>query len=286
MSARKLGTGLDALLGSWTEEPAPAAAAPGTEIAVADIRPNPYQPRAEFDEADLRSLAESIKGSGLLQPVVVRRQAGLYELVAGERRWRAARMAGLTSIPAVVRDADDSQMLLFALVENVQRKDLNPVEKARAVRVLLGQTGASHEKSAAALGMDRSTLTNLVRLLDLPPEILAEVSRGTISAGHARALLGAPRLLQMKLALQIVRDGLSVRQVETLVAAAPGARTTPRKGPKTTDPNLAAVEQTLSDHFATRVRVEPHGKGGKIVIDYYDTPSFNAILSRLGLLEI
>jgi ParB family chromosome partitioning protein len=277
MKERRLGTGLEALLGPQE----PAAAEPAGEIELERIRPNPYQPRTDFAEEEIRSLAESIKATGLLQPLLVRPQNGHYELVAGERRLRAARAAGLARVPALVRPVADEAMLLQALVENVMRRDLNPVDKARAIRKLLEQSGSSHERAAAALGMERSSLTNIVRLLELPPEILTEVSRGTISMGHARALLGAaPRARQLALFARLLKEELSVRRLEALVAAGPTAGAP--KG-RAADPNLAALEAKLSDFFGTRVTVAARGRGGRIVVEYFDNDQFAAILSRLGL---
>ena len=279
MKERRLGAGLDALLGGMKEEANPAAQPTG-EVAIDRIRPNPYQPRSDFDEKQIHSLAESIKSTGILQPLVVRPQNEHYEIVAGERRLRAAKVAGLESVPVVIRDVADSSMLLMALVENVQRRDLNPIDKARAIRRLLNESGCSHEHAAKALGMERPTLTNFVRLLELPPEIQKEVSRGTFSMGHARALLAAsPRARQLRLFARLLKEDLSVRQLERIIsAAAPRAS---REGK--TDPNLAAIEQRLADYFATKVRVETVGKGGRIVINYFNTEQFNTILGRLGL---
>lgn len=273
---RRLGAGLDALLGA-VDAPAPATG----ELDVAAIRPNPYQPRTDFDEAELHALAASVKSSGVLQPILVRPRGDHFEIVAGERRFRAAKLAGLTRIPATVRDVPEGSMLLFALVENVQRRDLNPIDKARAVRKLVDETGVSHERAAAALGWERSTLTNLIRLLELPPEIQQEVSRGTISAGHARALAGvAPRARQLKLFARLLKEDLSVRQLERLIASDGGGA---RPKERTKDPNIAAVEERLGDYFGSRVHVETSGRGGRIVIEYFDNEQFNSILGRLGI---
>jgi len=278
MKERRLGTGLEALLGA---APEPAAPAPTpARVPLERIRPNPFQPRSQFAEAEIAELAESIRSAGLLQPLILRARNDHYEIVAGERRFRAARQAGLADVPAVVRDVPDGSMLLLALVENLQRRDLDPIDKARAVRRLLSEAGCSHEQAARALGMDRSTLTNLVRLLELPPEIQQEVSRGTISMGHARALLAAtPRARQLQLFARLLKEELSVRQLERLAAGA----STPSNGePPARDPNVAALEERLSDALGTRVRLQPHGKGGRILIDYFDNAQLNGILQRLG----
>jgi ParB family chromosome partitioning protein len=276
MKERRLGTGLEALLGPTAEPAAPAPA----EVPLERIRPNPFQPRSDFADGEIAALAESIRLAGVLQPLVLRPRNGHFEIVAGERRFRAARQAGLASVPAVVRDVPDGSMLLWALVENLQRRDLNPMDRARALRRLLSEAGCSHEQAAGALGMDRSTLTNLVRLLELPPEIQQEVSRGTISMGHARALLAAtPRARQLGLFARLLKEDLSVRQLERLAAGRPSEA--PAAAPR--DPNVAAVEDRLSDALGTRVRLEARGKGGRIVIDYFDNAQLNGILQRLGL---
>jgi len=281
MKEKRLGAGLDALLGGLNEPP-PHSDAPNDTLALEKIRPNPYQPRRDFDDQDIGRLAESIKSNGMLQPLLVRKQNAHFEIIAGERRFRAAKIAGLTRVPIITRDVDDSSMLLLALVENVQRKDLNPIDKARAFRRLLEESGCSHQRAGAALGMERSTLTNFVRLLELPEEIQQEVSRGTISMGHARVLVAAtPRARQLKLFARLLKEDLSVRQLERL--AADSGKTSAKRASKHDDPNLAAMEQRLGDYFATRVRIEPAGKGGRIIIDYFDADSFNTILGRLGL---
>src|SRR6187455_2890229 len=229
-SIKRLGMGLGGLIGGEPEPAAavatkPAAAEPASTMEINTIRPNPYQPRTEFDTKDIESLAESLKKDGLLQPVVVRPAgAGFYQLVAGERRWRAAKLAGLARVPVVIRSVDDKKMLELALVENIQRRDLNPMEKARAFRQLMTLHSWTQEQLADALGMARPTVANFVRLLDLPLEVQEAVSRGTISMGHARALLAVTqRATMMQLLKQIVTDDLSVRAVEQLVTAKPAA---------------------------------------------------------------
>ncbi|MBI2932524.1 MAG: ParB/RepB/Spo0J family partition protein [Planctomycetes bacterium] len=301
MIARKLGLGLEALLSGPPESsasvPAPAGppaekpaeiavqAAP-TEAPVDRIRANPFQPRRLFDEGDLDALAGSIRKSGILQPIVVRPREGLYELVAGERRLRAARLAGLTNVPIVVRETDDKQMLQLALVENIQRRDLNPIEKARAFRDLLGLNGWTQEQAAEALGLSRPTVANFIRLLELPPEVQEAVSRGTISMGHARALLATSnRVLQLRLLKQILSDDLSVRAVEKLVAASGTAQTRAKtlESAPGKDANTADLERRLSQFFGTRVTLRPRAKGGEMIVEWFSTDQFNGLMRKLGV---
>lgn len=272
---RRLGRGLDALLGSTA-----VGEGPGEEIPIDEIRPNPYQPRIDFDPVEIETLANSIRKDGVLQPVVVRRSGGGYELVMGERRLRAAKMAGLTRIPAVIRQISDDRMLVSALVENVQRKDLNPVEKAQAFKHL-ADSGMTQEAIAAEVGVDRATVANFLRLLDLPPEIREAVAKSLITPGHARALLAIKNPAQQRAILsKIVSDELSVRDVEKL--AYPDARRA-RSGKRALPPALAEIEQKLAEAFSTKVRLKPGKKGGTIQIDYYDDRQLNSILQLLKI---
>ncbi len=276
---KRLGMGLGALIGGAELEPRPLEDTAGT-LEIASIRPNPYQPRAEFDEADTRTLADSIRKQGLLQPVVVRKVGeGLHQLVAGERRFRAARMAGLARIPVVLRDVDDKRMLELALVENLQRKDLNPIEKARAFRQLMQLNDWTQEALADAVGLGRPTVANFLRLLELPAEVQEAVSRGTISMGHARALLGVGnRATLMQVLRRIVEEDLSVRAVEKLVSSRPSPPPPARPGPK--EPYLADLEQKLMDKLGFRAEIMPEA----IVIPYGSNSQLTAILRRLGVL--
>ncbi len=288
MKDRRLGLGLDALLGGAGTEPSAEAAAvrpaaiPPTDAGLDELSPNPHNPRATFDEEELKSLSESIRQSGVLQPVVVRLKAGAMEIVAGERRWRAAKLAGLVRVPIVVREVSDAQMLQVALVENLQRQDLNPIEKARAFRQLLQLNGWSQDQAAAALGLARPTVANFLRLLELPADVQDAVARGAISMGHARALLGttnvATRLLILK---KIVAEDLSVRAVEKLVAAQPQAK--PKAGPKSKDPYIADLEQKLGQHFGTKVEIATRGKGGSITLHYYSNAHFTELMRKVGV---
>jgi ParB family chromosome partitioning protein len=283
---RRLGMGLEALLGAsepfGNGEAATATALPpaaGT-VETALVRPNPFQPRTDFDEADLKALADSIRREGLLQPVVVRPAGGgLYQLVAGERRWRAAKLAGLDRLPALVREVDDRKMLELALVENIQRRDLNPIEKARAFRQLMQLNSWTQEQLADAVGLGRPTVANFMRLLELPAEIQEAVSRGTITMGHARALLAAPhRGLQMQLLKRAILEDLSVRALEQLMTRKPSS---PPPAPgRSREPYLAELEQKLMDKLGFRVEIMPEA----IVIPYGSNDQLTAILRRMGVL--
>ena len=275
---RRLGMGLGALIGGPDLDPQPVTEPAGT-LEMAAIRPNPYQPRAEFDEKEIQALADSLKRQGLLQPVVVRKAGdGFYQLVAGERRFRAAKVAGLSRIPAVVRDVDDKRMLELALVENLQRKDLNPIEKARAFRQLMQLNNWTQEDLADAVGLARPTVANFLRLLELPPEIQEAVSRGTISMGHARALLGVSnRSTLMQVLRKILEEDLSVRAVEKLVSRKPAPLAASRPTPK--EPYLAELEQKLMDKLGFRVEIMPEA----IVIPYGSNGQLTSILRRLGV---
>jgi ParB family chromosome partitioning protein len=253
---------------------------------VSAIQPNPHQPRKHFDEESLASLAASVRELGVLQPILVRERTGAgageaeFELIAGERRWRAAKRAGLPTIPVVVKDADDLASLEQAVVENLHRQDLNPLEEAAAYQQLLEDFGMTHEQLAERVGKSRVTITNTLRLFQLPPSIQKLVSEAAITAGHARALLGTPdRAFQEALARRIVAEGLSVRTVEDIVrergdleATAPSGTTArPGRAPKLRQAGMQELEDLLSEHLSTHVKVqETAGGGGKVVITFAD----------------
>lgn len=266
-----LGKGLGALI------PTGAVQDGGTglqQIPVASIRPNPQQPREYFDEESLASLAESIREVGVLQPVLVRQQGDAFELIAGERRWRAARRVGLQTIPAIVRHADDAAMLQQAIVENVQREQLNPLEEAAAYQQLIEDFDLTHDEVAERVGKSRATITNMLRLLQLPPSIQRYVKDGSLRMGHARALLGTPdRAFQEQLAKRAVKDDLSVRDVEEAIRArtdgsAPKAASGSARAPKLRPPGLLELEELLGDYLETRVRITMGPKHGKVQIDF------------------
>ena len=243
------------------------------EIAIAAVTPNPRQPRQAFDEDALDELAASVREVGLLQPVVVRKvMPGHYELIMGERRWRACQRAGLDHVPAIVREAPDDDLLRDALIENLHREQLNPLEEAAAYQQLLDDFGATHEELAGKIGRSRPHISNTLRLLSLPPAVQKRVAAGVLSAGHARALLGLDdRQAQEHLAHRIVAEGLSVRAVEEIVAvgdgsSAKGARTPRAKA--SDSPQLREVADRLSDVFETHVKVELGRRKGKIVVEF------------------
>ncbi len=266
-----LGKGLGALI--------PPGAAEGLgaggyqELPVSTIRPNRYQPREHFGEEQLSALADSIREVGVLQPVLVRPADDGYELIAGERRWRAARRAGLQAIPALIRTTDDASTLEHALVENVHRADLNALEEAAAYQQLIEDFGLTHEQVAARVGRSRVAITNTLRLLQLPPAIQKMIQEDTLKGGHARALLGTPdRAFQEQLARRVVNEGLSVRAVEDAVRAHGGeTKRAPAAAPgQLRPPGLLELEELLGDYLETRVKITVGGKQGKITVDFAD----------------
>ena len=282
MTRKALGRGLNALLRtaeiSENTETTPAAGL--TEVAVDQIDANPFQPRRTFSADKLKELVDSIRASGVVQPVLLRRADGRYQLIAGERRWRAAREAGLEAIPAVVRDIGDRDALELALTENLLREDLNPLEAAQGYALLQQKHGLSHEEIAERLGLDRSTVTNTLRLLRLPPEVQQMIADGAISAGHARALLGLDSAAaQLELANLIVKQGLSVRQAESQVAQRgpkPEKQKETEEAPKV-DPNVRAAVLEMERTLGTRVKVHGDEKRGKIEISYFSAEDLNRI---------
>ncbi|HXF56636.1 MAG TPA: ParB/RepB/Spo0J family partition protein [Actinomycetota bacterium] len=272
-----LGRGLSSLI--------PGAAQEGglVEVPVGAIAPNPRQPRTEFPEESLAALARSIREVGVLQPVVVRPRDGGYELVAGERRVRAARLAGLATIPAIVRDTDDTEALREALIENLHREDLAPLEMAAAFQELLEELGVTQEVLAERLGFSRAHIANTIRLLSLPADVQRLLAEGKITAGHARALLGLPDDQAKSLvALRVAAEGLSVRQVEELVRSytehpAVGAKV--ERGEP--DPSLQEVEEILSEQLATKVRVSLGKRKGRIVIEFATREDLERIVSEI-----
>ncbi len=256
-------------------------------LRVADIRPNPYQPRQDFDEAGLDELARSLQEHGLVQPVLVRPAGEGYELVIGERRWRAARRAGLDRIPALVRPFTNGEMIELALVENLQREDLNPIEEATAYQRLIAEFGLTHETIAQKVGKSRVHVTNTLRLLNLEPEIQVRVRQGALSAGHARALAGIePRGVRLKLARRIEAEGLTVRQVEELARQ---LRPAPAAGPargrpaaRSADPALEAVSARLRQALGTLVRVRSARKKYVLEVECYGLDELNRVVDLLA----
>jgi ParB family chromosome partitioning protein len=285
-SRHGLGRGLAALLSSPAAEPggdpsvAPVSAAP-SEIPLEAIQPNPYQPRRVFDDAALSELAASLKRSGMLQPVVVRRSGpDRYELVVGERRWRAAKLAGLASIPAVIRETGDPESLELALVENLLREDLNPIEEAEAYQRLLAEFGWTQEQLAERVGKDRSSVANCLRLLKLPAEIQADLRAGRLTMGHARALLTLPSTSeQLRLRAEILEHTWSVRTTEDSVQRKRSA-TALRGGRRSAE--LMAVEEALRRKLATRVRIVGSEHRGRIEIVYASREELDRLVEQVG----
>lgn len=282
---RRLGRGLNALLGQTTaveEQTKP------TELPIAALRPNPYQPRATFEPQSLAELGESIREHGILQPIVVRRAPTGYEIISGERRWRAAQAIGLLTVPVVVRAAvADDQMLELALIENVQRQDLDAMERARGFEQMVKQLGLTQDEVARKVGLQRATVANHLRLLELPLQVQEALARSVISMGHARALLGHPEPTALPAMLQrIAREDLSVRHVEQIVrAAVERSREQPQAKPRTDSrpPWVGELESTLRESLGTRVVVknEP-GYRGQIVIEYYDRGELERLCRHLA----
>jgi ParB family chromosome partitioning protein len=283
MKMRKaLGRGIEALFPGTGPQPVSPGAGERW-IAVGEIRPNRYQPRRRFDDATIGELADSIRQKGVVQPLLVRQSDGGYELIAGERRLRAAQLAGLERVPVIVREATAAESFELALVENIQREDLSPLEEAEAYRRLLDEFELTQEMVAERVGKSRSAVANLLRLLTLPESVKEQIAAGVLSAGHARALLALPSAAQrLALAREIVSAGLSVRDAEGRVAA----RTPTSKGrSKASAPvnlHLRAVQDDLCRTLGTRVRIVPRGRGGSIEIEYYSAEELERLLTRLA----
>lgn len=286
---KRLGRGLEALLGSVTREQAQAAGAL-RELQVANVVPNPYQPRTQIKEEDLLELTASIEASGLLQPVIVRPRNGRYELIAGERRWRAVQRLGWTKIPAVVREVDDRTLLTLALVENLQRDDLTAIDEAAGYQRLGEEFELAQAEIARLVGRDRSTVANLLRLLKLPAEVKTLVQERKLSEGHARALLGLSEESEMlRLAIEAVEKGWSVRDIESRArtdvpateptTAVPGAPPRPRVQQKMAGADVRRVEDALRKRLGTDVRVTARRRGrGFLSISYYSNDDLARVL--------
>ena len=273
-----LGRGLSALIPD--APPAPATAERTLDVDIDLLRPNRAQPRTTIDDGSIEELARSIKSNGVIQPIVVRRADKGYEIVAGERRWRASQRAGLLKVPVVVRDVPDDRLLAVALIENVQREDLNPIEEAQAYRRLADDYQLTQDQIADAVGKDRSSVANFMRLLKLPREVRENVGAGALSMGHARALLAlADENAQLRIAREIVSRNLSVRETETLV----------RKGTEPANPreeshkdvHTRVAEEKMRFALGTRVRITRRGKGGRIEIDFQNENELQRLYEKL-----
>ena len=283
MHRKALGRGLEALI------PPPTAvldgAPPGVrELGIADIAPNPFQPRSRFDDEAIQELAASIKATGILQPILVRRtDGGDYQLVAGERRLRAARLAGLERIPAVVREVGEREMTELALIENIQREDLNPMDEANAYHALVEKVGFTHDQISERVGKQRASITNSIRLLTLPPEVREMVSRGTLTAGHARALLALPSPGdQLAGARYVHAKGFSVRRTEAFVRRRMRRQ---HSRPRTARPAWVIEWETkLQQKFGTRVTISAGRGNGKVEFEFYGQPDLERLLEAWGVM--
>jgi ParB family transcriptional regulator, chromosome partitioning protein len=273
-SATGLGRGLAALIPQRDEQSS------SVELPISAIGRNPYQPRQAFDEAQLDELAASISEHGVLQPILVTEAPGGYMLIAGERRLRAAEMAGLERIPALVRSADESAQLSWALIENMQRSDLNAIEEAAAFRRLVDEFGLSHEDVAGRVGKSRSAVANTLRLLELAPEVKDALVHGQITEGHARAIAGLDEHPQQASVLMDIKSrGLSVRQSEELVRRIKADK--PARAVRERAPDVERLEATLRESLATKVTINTARKGGRITIEYYDEDDLERLYERL-----
>ena len=290
-----LGRGLEALLGGDERAAAPADAGPAQMLSLAQLQPGRYQPRTRMDESALQELTASIRTHGLMQPIVVRpvgpagkAAAQRYEIIAGERRFRAATAAGLADVPVIVRDASDEQALALALIENIQREDLNPLEQAQAIKRLIDEFHYSHEQAAEAIGRSRSATSNLLRLLNLAEPVQTMLLAGDLDMGHARALLATDRATQIMLANQVVQKRLSVREAEKLVTrhlqSQDGASGPARRAGAAPNRDIARLQEQLSDLLGTTVAIRQAPRGrGQLVIDFSGPDQFDGLLQRRGL---
>ena len=272
-----LGRGLSALIPDMPAQPGGDRA---LDVDTDLLRPNKFQPRTHVDDERIENLARSIKSNGMIQPIVARRIDGGYEIIAGERRWRAAQRAGLLKVPVVVRDVPEERLLAVALIENIQREDLNPIEEAVAYRRLADEFHLTQEQIAEAVGKDRSSIANYVRLLRLPHEVRANVASSALSMGHARALLAVgDETSLLRLARDVVARGLSVRETEALVKKT-SAPSEP-KPEKAIDVHTRAAEERLRLALGTRVRIARRGKGGRIEVDFVSEDELQRLYERL-----
>ena len=272
-----LGTGLDSLLGDRTKTDSPGV----SDIAIEDLSPGQFQPRKKMYKSTLEELAESIKEQGVLQPLVVRRQAsGRFEIVVGERRWRAAQIAGLSTVPAIVRELDNDESAKIALIENIQREDLNALDQARGLQRLQREFNLSQEALARSVGKSRPSVTNLLRLLNLVPEVQALLEDSKIEMGHARALLSADQNKQLQLANEVIKKSLSVRQTEALVGSK--KTPTPTKVNQTKDPNTKKLERDLSEALGAEVAIKHNKKGkGVLSISFENLDALDGLLAKI-----
>jgi len=280
---KALGRGLDALLPSVAPAPAAPAAKVVAEIEIDSIVPNPYQPRVSIEDASLGELVESIRSQGVIQPILVRRIDHKFQIVAGERRWRAAKLAEMGQIPAIVVEPTEQEMLGWALLENVQREDLNALEEARAYQTLVQEFGLSQEEIAHRVGKKRSSVANSLRLLKLPPEIQRDIAEGALTAGHGRAVLSVADSTKQRLLRELIlKRNLSVRQAELLANRLSKAKAAGGRRKTEADPQLQSLAERLTERLGTKVAIRARGKKrGRIEIHYYGLDDLDRILEQL-----
>ena len=272
-----LGRGLDALLAGDSDKPSSEAI---RMVEIHKLKPGKYQPRTQMDQESLADLASSIKSQGIMQPILVRETGDKLEIIAGERRWRASQLAGLQEVPVLVREIPDEAALAMALIENIQREDLNPLEEANGIKRLIDEFGMTHQAAAEAVGRSRTAVTNLLRLLNLAKPVQDLVMQGRIDMGHARALLSLEGAKQIAVAEQIAQDGLSVREAEALVKR---ASTTPvRAVAKSIDKDVRRLQDELSDLLGAEVQIVANSKGqGKVSIRYHSLDQLDGLISAM-----
>jgi ParB family chromosome partitioning protein len=280
MRQKGLGRGLDALLGGADEPPRKETLA---TASIGDLQPGKYQPRTHMDPVSLDELAASIRSQGLMQPILVRSVgATRYEIIAGERRWRAARIAGLTEVPVVIRDVPDQAALAMALIENIQRENLNPLEEANGIQRLVEEFRLTHEQAADAVGRSRAAVTNLLRLLRLPQAIQAYLSTGRLDMGHARALLAIEGHRQLELAQRVVESGLSVRETEAVVNETLHPKPHAPRAKARTSRDIQRLQDELSEGLGTSVEIKPGKRNsGKLVIGYMSLDHLDDLIAKL-----
>ena len=274
---RGLGRGLDALFASTTNYDQEMV----SEVSISDIVPRKEQPRKIFDQESLRELSDSIREHGVLQPLLVRTKNKKYEIIAGERRWRAAQQAGLKTLPVLIKDIDDEEAAEFSLIENIQRDDLTVLEEAQAYRNMIDNFSYTQEKLASRVGKSRAHIANTIRILKLPAEILDYIEQGKISAGHARAILGlSTEQEQIRAGRDIIAGNMTVREIEKTVKNKK-SKTTKKKAVKTVE--ISEIENLLEKHLATRIKIITSGNGGKIEISYYNGDDLERLVELLGI---
>lgn len=287
MKKKRLGRGLGSLIGNLDDLTAEAGGdklTGLTEIDIDRVQRGKFQPRQVFDQESLQELADSIRVQGIVQPIVVRSEGSHFELVAGERRWRAAQLAGLQKVPAVIRELDAKSAAAVGLIENIQREDLNPIEQAQAFSRLIEEFDLTHQQVADSVGRSRAAVSNLLRLLDLAEPVKQQVNKGLLDMGHARALLALIRHDQIEIARLVVNRGLSVRETELLVKRTLAAANTVKVKPKASDPDIKRLESRISEKLGANVKIKPGKKGsGQLVISFHSAAELDGILEHFSL---